>query len=174
VGLALHTLIDGMALGASVASEALLHGPGEIGLLGVGTFLAVMLHKPLDAMSITTVMHAGKWSDAKISWVNFAFSLMCPLGAALFYFGVDFLEEQQAAVLVGGALAFSGGVFLCISLADILPEVSFHSHDRLRLTAALLIGVLLAFGIGYLEEPHAHDHSGHDHSHGHDHDGHAH
>lgn len=169
VGLALHTLIDGMALGASVASEALLHGPGEIGLLGVGTFLAVMLHKPLDAMSITTVMHAGKWSDAKISWVNFAFSLMCPLGAALFFFGVDFLEKQQAAVLVGGALAFSGGVFLCISLADILPEVSFHSHDRVRLTVALLVGVLLAFGIGYLEEPHAHDHSGHDHSHGHDH-----
>lgn len=167
IGLALHTLIDGMALGASVASEAILHGPGEIGLLGVGTFLAVVLHKPLDAMAITTVMDAGKWSDATIGWVNFAFSLMCPLGAALFYFGVDFMGSYQSAI-IGGALAFSGGVFLCISLADILPEVSFHSHDRFSLTAALLIGVLLAYGIGFLEKPHTHDEATADHVHAHD------
>lgn len=169
IGLALHTLIDGMALGASVASEALLHEPTTLSLMGLGTFLAVALHKPLDAMSITTVMHAGKWSDKTIGWINFAFSLMCPLGAALFYFGAGQLGEMQSLV-IGTALAFSGGVFLCISLADILPEVSFHSHDRFKLTAALLAGVLLAYGIGFLEP--AHTHGGHDHddhSHGHDH-----
>lgn len=169
IGLALHTLIDGMALGATVASEALLHEGGDphFHLLGLGTFLAVALHKPLDAMSITTVMHAGKWSDKTIGWINFAFSLMCPLGAALFYFGVDAMGSYQSLV-IGTALAFSGGVFLCISLADILPEVSFHSHDRFALTSALLIGVLLAYGIGFLEPEHAHhghDHGSHSHSH---------
>lgn len=165
-GLALHTLIDGMALGATVASEALLHDHQHetFALLGLGTFLAVLLHKPLDAMSITTVMEAGQWSPRAISWINFAFSLMCPAGAALFYFGVDALGEHQSLV-VGLALAFAGGVFLCISLADILPEVSFHSHDRLALTSALLAGVLLAYGIGFLEPSHAH--------HGHDHNRHA-
>lgn len=171
VGLALHTLIDGMALGATVASEALLHGGEGFHLLGLGTFLAVALHKPLDAMSITTVMHAGKWSDRTIGWINFAFALMCPLGATLFYFGVDTLGSHQELV-IGTALAFAGGVFLCISLADILPEVSFHSHDRFSLSAALLVGVLLAYGIGFLEPDHAHhghDHGG-GHSHGHDHD----
>ncbi|HTN74789.1 MAG TPA: ZIP family metal transporter, partial [Pirellulaceae bacterium] len=176
IGLAIHTMIDGMALGASVASEALLHDTTTFSLLGLGTFLAVLLHKPLDAMSITTVMHAGKWSDRAIHWINFAFALMCPLGAALFYFGAGQLGDQQALV-VGTALAFAGGVFLCISLADILPEVSFHSHDRLTLTAALLIGVLLAYGIGFLEPAHNHgDHSHDDHSahdHGHDHHSHA-
>lgn len=168
-GLALHTLIDGMALGATVASESLFHaGDSSFHLLGLGTFLAVALHKPLDAMSITTVMHAGKWSDRTIGWINFAFSLMCPLGAALFYFGVDAMGEHQALV-VGTALAFAGGVFLCISLADILPEVSFHSHDRFALTSALLVGVLLAYGIGFLEPEHAHH--GHDNhgAHAHDH-----
>lgn len=178
IGLALHTLIDGMALGASVASEALLHDTGVLGMMGVGTFLAVALHKPLDAMSITTVMHAGKWSDTAIAWINFAFALMCPLGAALFYFGAGSLGAQQALV-VGTALAFAGGVFLCISLADILPEVSFHSHDRVKLTTALLVGVLLAYGIGYLEPAHSHGddtthaHDDHDHS-AHDHAGHQH
>jgi zinc and cadmium transporter len=152
-GLALHTLIDGMALGATVASEALARDHGHFHLLGVGTFLAVMLHKPLDAMSITTVMQAGRWSPKTIGWINLAFALMCPLGAALFYFGVDRMGSYQELV-VGTALAFSGGVFLCISLADILPEVSFHSHDRFSLTSALLVGVLLAYGIGFLEPEH--------------------
>jgi zinc and cadmium transporter len=82
---------------------------------------------------------------------------MCPLGAALFYFGVDAFGAHQS-LIVGLALAFSGGVFLCISLADILPEVSFHSHDRFALTSALLVGVLLAYGIGFLEPEHAHEH----------------
>lgn len=168
-GLALHTLIDGMALGATVASESLLHNDASFHLFGFGTFLAVMLHKPLDAMSITTVMHAGKWSDRTITWINFAFALMCPAGAALFYFGVDSLGASQGLV-VGTALAFAGGVFLCISLADILPEVSFHSHDRFALTSALLVGVLLAYGIGFLEPAHSHgshgDHEDVPHAHG--------
>ncbi len=182
-GLALHTMIDGMALGASVASEALLHDAGALGMMGLGTFLAVALHKPLDAMSITTVMHSGKWSDKSIAWINLAFALMCPLGAALFYFGAGTLGEQQSLV-VGTALAFAGGVFLCISLADILPEVSFHSHDRVKLTTALLLGVLLAYGIGFIEPKHSHgggdthaeEHEGHDHGdHAHDeHAGHTH
>jgi zinc and cadmium transporter len=156
-GLALHTLIDGMALGATVASEGLLHHDAQFHLLGLGTFLAVLLHKPLDAMSITTVMHAGKWTEKTIGWINFTFALMCPLGAALFYFGVDAFGSHQS-LIVGLALAFSGGVFLCISLADILPEVSFHSHDRFALTSALLVGVLLAYGIGFLEPERAHEH----------------
>lgn len=168
VGLALHTLIDGMALGATVASESLLHDDAHFHLLGLGTFLAVALHKPLDAMSITTVMHAGKWSERTIGWINFAFALMCPLGAALFYFGVDSLGAHQSLV-IGSALAFAGGVFLCISLADILPEVSFHSHDRFALTSALLVGVLLAYGIGFLEPEHAHHEHGPNDARGHDH-----
>jgi zinc and cadmium transporter len=161
-GLALHTLIDGVALGAAVKIDEMQSG-GAIGFLGIGTFLAVLLHKPLDAMSITTIMHAGQWSDRAIRWINFAFSLMCPLGAALFYFGVSKLGARQE-IVVGTALAFAGGVFLCISLADILPEVSFHSHDRLLLTSALLFGVLLAVGIGFIEHPHWHGAEGHDHS----------
>jgi zinc and cadmium transporter len=41
------------------------------------------------------------------------------------------------------ALAFSAGTFLCIALSDLLPELQFHSHDRLKLSVALLAGVVL-------------------------------
>jgi zinc and cadmium transporter len=63
-------------------------------------------------------------------------------------------------MVVGCALAFAAGVFLCISLADLLPEVTFHTHDRFRLTTFLLLGVGLAYGIGFIEPVHSHSHTG--------------
>lgn len=148
MGLALHTLIDGVALGAVMLGEV-AGGPGA-GLVGVGVFLAILLHKPLDAMSITTVMEAGGWDRRARATTNLVFAFMCPLGALLFYFGVDGLEPARDAI-VSAALAFSAGAFICIALSDLLPEVHFHSHDRGKLTLAFLVGIVLAYGIGALE-----------------------
>jgi zinc and cadmium transporter len=160
-GLSLHTLIDGLALGAAVMAEA--HENQGFALFGLGTFLAVALHKPLDALSITSLMAAGGWSRAAISVANTVFALMCPLGAIGFVIGIaEIFAEQHMAI--GSALAFAAGVFLCISLADLLPEVAFHTHDRLSLTAALFLGVALAWGIGFFEPQHVHDHETHRHS----------
>jgi zinc and cadmium transporter len=148
LGLALHTLIDGVALGAVMLGEVV--DGSTVGLVGVGVFLAIALHKPLDAMSITTIMEAGGWDRAARATTNLVFAFMCPLGALLFFFGVDFLADARNAV-VAAALAFSAGAFICIALSDLLPEVHFHSHDRGKLTAAFLLGIVLAYGIGALE-----------------------
>ncbi|WP_116367530.1 ZIP family metal transporter [Parahaliea mediterranea] len=153
LGLGVHTLIDGVALGAVL--QGMVGGHGLVGLLGVGVFLAILLHKPLDAMSIVTVMEAGGWSAAARRRANILFALMCPLGALLFYFGVDLMgEARHYGVAV--ALAFSAGAFVCIALSDLLPEVHFHSHDRGKLTLAFIAGIVLAYGIGSLEPAGAH------------------
>lgn len=179
LGLSLHTMIDGIALGASVQADT-DHGIGW--LAGIGTFLAIALHKPLDAVSITTLMKASGWSRRAMNFVNATFALMCPIGALLFVFGLSKLEANQH-VVIGCALTFSAGVFLCISLGDLLPEMEFHSHNRLKLTTLLLAGLAVAYGIRYLEPEHAHamknpnaaqdQHDGHDHesdhSHAHEH-----
>ena len=156
LGLTVHTLIDGLALGASVMADA-RHGHHGVALLGVGTFLAVALHKPLDALSITGLMLAGNWSPGWRTVINWSYALVCPIGAALFYFGVQQFTDMQA-YLVGISVAFAAGVFLCLSLADLLPEVQFHTHDRWALSAFLLAGVALAFAIGFLEPEHLHQH----------------
>lgn len=161
LGLALHTLIDGLALGASIIAEQ--HHEVFLSLFGLGTFLAITLHKPLDAVSITSLMAAGGWSAGWRNAVNIGFSLMCPLGAILFFLGVQQFSENQH-VIIGCALAFSAGVFICISLGDLLPEMEFHSHNRFRLSFVLLLGIALAYGIGFIEPGHVHDHG----SHGHD------
>jgi zinc and cadmium transporter len=175
IGLTLHTLIDGFALGAAVAAESTGHEGW--GLFGVATFLAVALHKPLDAMSITSLMRAGGWTKTQAMLANLAYASVCPLGAVLFTVGAVSLGENSSLV-IGAGLGFSAGVFLCISLADLLPEVAFHTHDRGSLTAALLAGLLMAYGIGYLEPAHTHHHGAESeadaHGHSHDHAGHKH
>lgn len=149
-GLAVHTLIDGIALASAVTSEP--HATGWP--VGLGVFLAVALHKPLDALSITSLMAAKGWSPQKQLVVNIVFALMCPLGALLFGLTVDNLTETRDLVL-GMALAFSAGIFLCISLGDLLPELHFHSHDRFKLSGMLILGVIVAWAIEALP---GHDH----------------
>lgn len=162
-GLGLHTLIDGIALAASVQAES---QPGHAaGWAGLGTFLAILLHKPLDALSITSLMTAGGWSVGWRQFVNAAFALMCPLGAGLFVLSL-LPADSDRGQLVGQALAFAAGAFLCISLGDLLPELQFHTHDRLKLSAALLLGVLAAAAIGLVEGEHVHSHPDHPPHHG--------
>ena len=154
LGMGLHTLIDGLALGASVEADAL---QGVTGLFGLGTFLAVFLHKPLDSASITSLMAVGGWSSRSQSWTNSLFAVLCPLGAGLFVLGVHEFSGYQSTI-VGTALAASAGVFLCIALADLLPEMEFHRHNRVQLTVALIAGIALGWAIHFLEPAHSHDH----------------
>ncbi|MGC1273402.1 MAG: ZIP family metal transporter [Planctomycetaceae bacterium] len=152
-GLAIHTLIDGVALGAAIESAHSSAG----WLAGLGTFLAIALHKPLDALSISSVMAAAGRPPGMRTAVNVGFSLMCPLGAAVFLLGVRQLSETQHLV-TGIALGFSAGAFLCIALGDLLPELEFHSHDRVKLSAALIAGLLLALLIEKYGHPAVHEH----------------
>lgn len=168
LGLSLHTIIDGVALAASVTAES--DGGARTGLLGLGTFLVVILHKPFDSLALGTLMAAGGWSRGSRHLVNAVFALVFPVGILLFQFGaIQFSEAGQ--LFLGSALAFSAGTFLCIATSDLLPELQFHAHDRGKLTAALFAGLALAALIGKFES------SGHDHpgkapateEHGHEH-----
>lgn len=154
LGLSLHTLIDGIALGAAVAATSSHLGEG-FHLVGLGVFLGIVLHKPLDALSITFVMKSSNWPSSAINVVNLGYSLMCPLGVILFYASIMGLGDTRP-MAIGIALCFAAGVFICIALADILPEIQFHSHDKVKLSIALLVGIALAVGIGFLEPPHDH------------------
>ncbi len=153
LGLSIHTLIDGVALGAAVRSD---EWQGVNSWYGFAVFLAIVLHKPLDALSITSLMTAANWPPQTRQVVNAGFSMMCPLGALLVVLGMHRMDAHQAQAL-GMILGFSAGVFLCISLSDLLPEVQFHRHDRFQLSAALLLGILAAYGVGVMEGDHAHD-----------------
>jgi len=61
------------------------------------------------------------------------------------------LDAVAEGPALGYGLAFAVGVFLCISLSDLLPEVHFHRHDRGKLLLALLTGVALAYALYFVE-----------------------
>jgi zinc and cadmium transporter len=155
-GLTVHSLVDGMTLAAVIAAEW-EHADATL-LAGFGYFLAVFLHKPFDSLSIASLMIASHWSRTWRNMINFAYSLIAPLGVALFYLGLEEAGESAAAIL-GGTLCFAAGACLCISSSDLLPELQFHSHDRLKLSAALALGLALAWGLVYVENQ-GHDHHG--------------
>ncbi len=155
MGLGLHTLFDGIALGSAVMTGADAAHPATAIPAGLGVFFAIWLHKWLDALSISSLMLATGWRASERQLVSIVFALMCPLGAILFVLGLANLDVDQHRIL-GLALGFSTGVFLCISLSDLLPELQFHQHDRIKLSIALLAGVALAYAIGWLEPTHSH------------------
>jgi len=146
VGLSLHSVTDGIALGAAFTAEA---GEHKTYLAGLATFLAVALHKPLDAMSIASVMKAERWDKTQQFLVNSIFAFLCPIGAIAFYCGVAAFLPADSSSTLGFALAFSACTFLCISLGDLLPELHFHSHDRLKLSACLCAGVAAAIALEF-------------------------
>ena len=129
VGLFLHSLTDGIALGVG----------SLIPHVGWVVFVAIFFHKAMETFSLTSVLlHAHK-SFGQILVANAILLLAIPLGALLSVFWVGAGNPQ----LAGMALAFSAGTFLHVSLSDLLPEVHRHSNLRIRAFLFFCIGACL-------------------------------
>lgn len=155
-GLFIHTLIGGVALGSAVVGE------GTSRDLGLAVFLATLLHKPADSLTISTLLIKAGTSKRVALIVQGIFAALIPLGAFLFYAGAASTSGHFNTAFTGSVLAFSAGTFICIALSDLLPEVQFHSHDRLKLFLAMLFGVVLMWATALFEPAHSH---GQEHSH---------
>jgi zinc and cadmium transporter len=137
-GLAAHSLAGGVALASAAAANA--GNRHALGATAWGVFVATIVHKPADALTIVSLMLRAGVPRFLAHVVNAGFALMIPVGVALFFVGVGKLGPASAASATASALAFSAGTFLCIALSDLLPELQFHAHDRLKLSIALLAG----------------------------------
>ena len=155
VGLTLHSLFAGVALAAAVLAEGSAVGSLSVPL-ALPVFLAIVLHKPFDALTIATLMAKGGWSRSALLLVNALFSLVVPIGVLLFYLGANSAVFDET--FAGWALAFSTGVFLCIALSDLLPELQFHQHDRFKLSLAMLLGIGLAWCAATMGRHEHHEH----------------
>jgi zinc and cadmium transporter len=162
LGLTIHTFMNGVGLAGAVYAGFREAGTDlTFAFPGFALFLAIVLHKPADALAISMVLSRKGVSRNKLMLVQLGFAAMVPIGVAAFYLTQSRIEADMRNELTGAALAFSAGTFLFIALSDLLPEVQFHRHDRIPLFLALILGVGLMGGLAYLEE--------HDHGHGHSH-----
>jgi len=62
-----------------------------------------------------------------------------PLARSITHSSLQILEGAVGSSFTGCVLAFSSGTFVCIALSDLLPEVQFHSHDRLKLFLRVIL-----------------------------------
>src|SRR5688500_4564195 len=119
LGLTLHTFFDGVA----IASGFLVSGR-----LGILLFLAVLLHKLPEGVTIASVMVAGGQSRGRAVGSAAVLGGATVLGALL---------TEQVAPLARHGLALSAGVTLYVAASNLVPEAQ---AKRGWLTAPAVFG----------------------------------
>lgn len=133
IGMSVHTLVDGFALGAaSVQPE-----------LGVLVFLAILSHKIPNSFSLSAILLSEGYGRGRAVAMNAAFALMVPVGVGIYVLLRETVHAQKFAPL---ALAASAGTFLHLSLSDILPDLHRRGGSRWRLSASM-VGGIAAMGL---------------------------
>lgn len=169
LSLSVHSFFDGVAIGAATSQGAAV-------TVAAAVFLSVLIHKPMDGLSVSVLlMNAGV--KTRVLWfVQVLYAALVPLGVLGFWVSRGAISDPSH--FVGYTLAFSGGTFLAIALTDLLPELHFHSHDRNKLSAALMLGLAVMGFTAYLGHGHTHADAKTTpqsaHSDDHSHDGHGH
>lgn len=115
IGIGIHSVLDGVAIGA-----------GSLMNLSLVIIVAVTLHKFPAALALSSMLvKGGEYGRRKILWSMFIFSLATPLGAI---FALAILKNMDD-VLVATVLGVSAGTFLFISISDLLPAV-YEEHQK--------------------------------------------
>ncbi len=141
VGMSLHTLVDGFALGAASVDAR----------LGLLVFLAILAHKIPNSFSLSAILRSEGYSRGRALAMNAAFALMVPIGAGL-YVGVRQVVRVES--FTAYALAASAGTFLHLSLSDILPDLHRRAGSKWRLSGALLAGIAVMWALRALNHGH--------------------
>lgn len=118
-GLVVHAMVDGVALGAAVRE-----GDSALGML---VFLAIILHKAPSSFGLTSyLLHQGLSKPDILSRL-LIFSCAAPLGALATYGFLSASLFVYTEEMLALCLLFSGGTFLYVATAHILPEIQSHS-----------------------------------------------
>jgi len=159
LGLAVHSLADGFALGASAHSESAPETGKSHSELSLIIFLVLLVHKAPAALALTTSLLMTPLSRSAIRRHIAIFAASTPAGAILTYFILKLLGTRSGTEWTGQTLLFSAGTFLYV--ATVLQPIASHdsaSSQAPKNAKGLLIvlcGILLPLGISLMVE---HDH----------------
>lgn len=130
-GLFIHAFFDGFAISAG------MHFDFYLGLL---IFVAVLLHKIPEGLTIASVMLAAKHPRrvALLASGAIGFATMLGVVSVFLLAGVD----ERA---VGSAFAFSAGVATYVGASDLIPEIN---HSRNRVIPLMVFAGMLLFYLG--------------------------
>lgn len=132
LGLALHTLGDGIALGAAS------HSPRQEEVLWV--FLAIATHKFPSAFALGSILVRARVRSARVFGSSAALGLMVGVGGTMFLVLQRFVG-LDAQAFTHYAVGFSAGSFLHVVVTDLLPDLHRRGRERRALLFAFLGGL---------------------------------
>ena len=140
IGLTVHALTDGVAIGAGMATGALD--------VAVPQLVGVVFHKIPSAFSLGVFgLHEVKQSRAKLRSILFyilLFAIATPIALYLSWYGLGNMNELWTGVV----LLFSAGTFLYVATVDFLPNIHDPSTGRgvlLQIVVATVIMLTVVF-----------------------------
>jgi len=130
LGLALHSILDGVAVGAGF-STSLVTG-------GVIVSLVVAHKLPVGIASMGALYHSGE-SAARAARYSVFVALLTPLAVLVSYVLMKGASEQ----VLGAVVAAAGGSFLYVGAADLLPEGQATGLRRNTVIFLLGVGIIV-------------------------------
>ncbi len=128
LGLFIHAFFDGFAISIGLQFNY---------YLGLMIFVAVLLHKVPEGLTIASVMIAARRPRQTAFLASAAVAAATILGVLS-----AFLLAGISEHLVGFAFAFSAGLATYVGASDLIPEIN---HSRNRVIPLLVFGGMLLF-----------------------------
>ncbi len=115
-GLFVHAFFDGFTISVGLHFDF---------LLGVLIFLAVLLHKIPEGLTIGSIVLASGYSKRTVLYSSVGLGLATMLGVC-----AVFVFQQVSEGMIGMGFAFSAGVAVYVGASDLIPEIN-KSKDRI-------------------------------------------
>lgn len=132
VGIAVHNLPEGLALGSGVVSEW---------SFGIGLAALLFVHNIPEGMGLAIPLKLGGVKYGKIFLIALLAALPMTVGALL-----GALIGTISPVFLGGSIAFGGGAMLYLTFSELLPQAAGLSkswHTWAAVAAGIVIGGVL-------------------------------
>ncbi|WFD04886.1 hypothetical protein MVES1_000211 [Malassezia vespertilionis] len=143
LGILIHALADGIAMGASSESDD--------ASLRIVVLLAIVVHKAPASIGTCTLLMSRKLPKVDIRWAVMLFSLMTPIGALVTYSAIQMVlrftggSDAITSRDIGAVLSFSGGTFLYVAMHAVIELAVQPVATELRVETSE-------------HHPHDHDH----------------
>lgn len=128
-GLFIHAFFDGVSISVGMQFDFM------IGLL---VFLAVLLHKLPEGMTIGSIMIAAGFSRKIVLYSSFGLGFATMLGV-----GTVFIFDQVGPEVTGIAFAISAGAAVYVGASDLIPEIN-KSENRIP-PMVVFVGMVLFY-----------------------------
>ncbi|KAI8370379.1 Zinc/iron permease [Radiomyces spectabilis] len=144
IGLMVHAMADGIALGASASQPQ----------LSVLIFLAIMMHKAPAAFSLVMMLLYEGVARTQVKLQLFLFAIQAPVGAILTFLVLHLIPSVQLDRIgfwTGLLLIFSGGTFLFVAMHAL--QQANYDHQRgsaQKLTTVQLLTLLTGMVVPFI------------------------